>query len=82
MILFHWHCHSIKNFVAKFCRRLDFELLFWGKNLKPLLFTPKFSLKPSFTKFQYKSGVYDLANKKNSKSLEFRKIGYTGFLNK
>ena len=32
MILFQWLCHSIKNFIAKFCRRMDFELLFFGEN--------------------------------------------------
>ena len=26
LILFQWFCHSIKNFIAKFCRRMDFEL--------------------------------------------------------
>ena len=64
MVLFHWLCHSIKNFVAKFSRRMDFELGFRVKNLKSLHFTPKFSLKPSFTKFQFECDVYDLAIKK------------------
>ena len=45
MILFQWLCHSIKNFIAKFCRRMDFELRFWGENLKSSLFTPKFPSK-------------------------------------
>ena len=26
MILFQWFCHSINNLIAKFCRRMDFEL--------------------------------------------------------
>ena len=30
-----------KELCGKFCRRMDFELRFWGEKLKSLLFTPK-----------------------------------------
>ena len=83
MILFQWLCHSIKNFIAKFGRRMDFELRFWGENLKSSLFTPKFPSKAPFTKFQFECGVHDLEIKKNNLSFEFRKMGdCSGILNK
>ena len=52
--------------MAKFCRRMDFELRFWGENLKSSLFTPKFPSKAPFTKFQFECGVNDLVIKKNN----------------
>ena len=73
MILFHWFCHSIKNFIAKFCRRMDFELRFWGENLKSSLFTSKFHSKASLTKFQFECGVHDLFIKKTINLLNFEK---------
>ena len=83
MIIFQWLCHSIKNFIAKFCRRMNFELRFSGENLKTSLFTPKFPSKASFTKFQFECGVHDLVSKKNNLPFEFRKMGgCTGILNK
>ena len=75
MILFQWLCHSIKNFIAKFCRRMDFELRFWGENIKSSLFTPKFPSKAPLTKFQFECGVHDLVIKKNNYFFEFRKNG-------
>ena len=81
MILFQWLCHSIKNFIAKFSRRMDFELRFLGENLKSSLFTPKFPSNAPFTKFQFECGVHDQIIKKNNKSFEFRKMGgCTGIL--
>ena len=75
MILFQWLCHSIKNFIAKFCRRMDPEFRFWGENLKSSLFTPRFPSKAPFTKFQFECCVHDLVIKKNNQSFEFRKMG-------
>ena len=73
MILFQWLCHSIKNFMGKFCRRMDFELPFLGENLKSSLFTPKFPSKAPFTKFQFESGVHDLVIKKKINISNFEK---------
>ena len=66
MILFQWLCNSIKNFIAKFSRRMDFKLRFWGENLKSSLFIPIFHSKAPFTKFQVDCGVHDLVVKKNN----------------
>ena len=73
MILFQWLCHSIKNFIVKFCRRMDFELRFLGENLKSSLFTPKFPSKAPFTKFQFECGGHGLVNKKTINLLNFEK---------
>ena len=73
MIIFQWLCHSIKNFIAKFCRRMDFELLFSGENIKSSLFTSKFPLKAPFTKFPFECGVHDLVIKKTINPLNFEK---------
>ena len=75
MILFQWLCHSIKNFIAKFCRRMDFELRILGENLKSSLFTRKFPSKAPFNKFQFECGVHDLVIKINNLPFEFRKMG-------
>ena len=75
MILFQLLCHSIKNVIAKFCRRMDFELRFGGENLKSSLFTPNIPSKAPFTKFQFECGVHDLVIKKNNKHFEFPKMG-------
>ena len=73
----------IKNFIAKFCRKMDFELRFLGENLKSSLFNPKFPSKAPFTKFQFECGVYDLVIKKNNKPFEYRKMGgWSVILNK
>ena len=53
IILFQWLCHPIKNFIAKFCRRINYEVRFWRENLKASLFTPKFPSKAPFTEFQF-----------------------------
>ena len=73
MILFQWLCNSIKNFIAKFCRRMDFEPLFRGENVKSSLFTPK---RAPFTKFQFECGVHDLVikKKKTINLLNFEKL--------
>ena len=72
MFQFQWFCHSIKNFIAKFCHRIDFELYFWDENLKSLLYTPKILLNAHLAKFQFECSFHDLSIKKNSKHFEFR----------
>ena len=65
MILFQWLCHSIKDFMTEFYRRIDFELRFSGEN-RIITFSPKFPSKAPFTKFQFEFGVHDLVIKKNN----------------
>ena len=52
---------------------MDFELRFWGENLKSSLFTPKFHSKAPFTKFQFECGVHDLVIKNTINLLNFEK---------
>ena len=66
MILSQWLCHSIKKFIAKFCRRMDFELRFLVENLKSSHFNPKFPPEAPFTKFQFECGFHELVIKKNN----------------
>ena len=51
-----------QTFVADLTLRSDFR----AKNLKSLLFIPKFPLKTHFTKFEFECVFHDLANEKSS----------------
>ena len=76
MILFQKVCHSIENFIAKFCHKMDIELLFLGENLKSLLhdLAIKKSSKPfEFRKMEGCTGI--LINTFSEKLRVILKIG-------
>ena len=63
MILFQKLCHSIENFIAKFCCKMDIELPFLGENLKSLLHD--LAIKKSSKPFEFRKmgGCTGILNK-------------------
>ena len=79
MILFQWLCNLIKNLNNRESSQIGCHALILGLKSKIITFPSK----THFNNFQFEHVFHDVANEKNNKPFESRKIGsYTGILNK